>query len=371
MAQYKVLARKYRPKTFEDLIGQEHITISLNNAFKMGQFPQTILLNGRLGSGKTSAARIIAAMLNCKEGPTLEPCGECDACKAIFEGAATDVREIDGASNRGIDKTRELKEEARFAPMEMRKKIFIIDEVHMLTTEAFNSLLKLVEEPPSNLYIIMCTTDPEKMPETVISRCQRYNFKKISHNALLNLVKSIAKEEKIDCEEEALSSIVRLAEGSARNAIKSLESARNFSDGKVTVEDINRLFGTTDRSILFDLADKIIEKNATEGIIIINDLVNKGVDLGHILKDFSLHFRNLLIKKTCKTDAVFDLTEEQIKRLGVQASKLGATSIVEIFKLIERTINVQVYNISVQHMLESLFIEAIIILYKKDKEDKT
>jgi len=368
MAQYKVLARKYRPKTFTDLIGQEHITISLTNAFKMKQFPQTILLNGRLGSGKTSAARIIAAMFNCKEGPTLEPCGECDACNIIFNGSAQDVREIDGASNRGIDKTRELKEESQYAPMEMRKKIFIIDEVHMLTPEAFNSLLKLIEEPPTNVYIIMCTTDPEKMPETVISRCQRYNFKKISHNALLNLVSTIAKDEKIDCDEEALSSIVRLAEGSARNAIKNLESARNFSSGKITTEEVNRLFGTTDRSIIFDLADKIIEKNATEGIIIINDLANKGVDVGHVLKDFSLHFRNLLIKKTCKTDAVFDLTDEQIKRLEVQASKIGTTPIIEIFRLIERVINVQVYNISVQHMLETLFIEAVVIMYKSEKK---
>ena len=269
---YIVLARKWRPQNFDEVVGQPHITTTLKNAISLGRVAHAYLFTGPRGIGKTSTARILAKALNCTQGPTIHPCDRCDSCKEIMVSNSLDVLEIDGASNRGIDEIRNLRENVRFAPAKGRFKVYIIDEVHMLTQEAFNALLKTLEEPPHHVKFIFATTRPHKIPPTILSRCQRFDFKRIPVNDLLAKLKNIAEVEKLKVSKEALFYIARVSEGSMRDAESILDQLASFCDSTIEVNDVVSVLGKVDQDVLFELAQALIDKDAGKGLGLINEL---------------------------------------------------------------------------------------------------
>ena len=258
---YLVLARKYRPQTFADLIGQEHVSRTLNNAIAAGRVHHAFLFTGARGVGKTSAARILAKALNCEQGPIAEPCNVCSICVEITEGQSVDVFEIDGASNTGVDDVRDLRDNIRYLPSRSRNKIFIIDEVHMLSINAFNALLKTLEEPPEHARFIFATTEPHKIPVTILSRCQRLDFRKISLGKVAGKLRSIADAEKIEVSDRALSLIARNGEGSMRDSLSTLDQVIAFCGESVSDDDVQSLLGMVDRRLLFDVVASILQRD--------------------------------------------------------------------------------------------------------------
>ncbi len=279
---------KYRPKRFEEVTGQEHVTRTLQNALKTGRIAHAYLFAGPRGVGKTTTARLLAKGLNCEHGPTPEPCNKCVMCREIDEGRSLDVVEIDGASNRGIDEIRNLREQVKFLPTRGRYRVFIIDEVHMLTTEAFNALLKTLEEPPPHVVFVLATTEPRKLPETVISRTQRFDFRPLSEVEITARLRYIAGQEKIDIEEGALQAIARHAEGSLRDAVALLEQLSVFSEGKVKAHDVFTMLGIVEDEFFLQLFDAIYRRDAVETMRLIDGLFTRG----HSAKDFVKGFQN-------------------------------------------------------------------------------
>src|SRR5512136_1075662 len=249
---YLVLARKWRPQLFEEVVGQRHITQTLQNAISQKRVAHAFLFTGARGVGKTSSARILAKALNCEKGPGTNPCNQCATCQEVTHGTSMDVIEIDGASNRGIDEIRELKENVRYTPAKSRYKIYIIDEVHMLTTEAFNALLKTLEEPPPHVIFVFATTEPHKIPLTILSRCQRYDFKRIPLASILEQLRTIATQEGMEISDQSLHLIAREAEGSMRDAQSLLDQVLSYAGQKVSDKEVIEVLGVIDRKILHD-----------------------------------------------------------------------------------------------------------------------
>ncbi len=279
---YLVLARKYRPQTFADLIGQEHVSRTLNNAIDAGRVHHAFLFTGARGVGKTSAARILAKALNCEQGPTAEPCNTCPNCTEITEGQSVDVFEIDGASNTGVDDVRNLRDNIRYLPSQSRNKIFIIDEVHMLSINAFNALLKTLEEPPEHAKFIFATTEPHKIPVTILSRCQRLDFRKIGLGKVADKLKAIAEAEKIEISDRALSLIARNGEGSMRDSLSTLDQVIAFCGESVSDEDVQGLLGMVDRRLLFDVADAVLQRDGRKVL----EVLHKVDELGYSWRQF-------------------------------------------------------------------------------------
>ena len=294
---YLVLARKHRPNTFNEVIGQDHITELLTKAITSNRIAHAYLFCGPRGIGKTSCARILAKALNCEKGPTVNPCGKCSSCLEITKGTGFDVLEIDGASNRGIDEIRVLRENVKFAPTYGAFKIYIVDEVHMLTTEAFNALLKTLEEPPPHVKFIFATTDPNKVPATIISRCQRYDFKRVTVKTIIGALTEICKKEKFEVAPEALYAIARAAQGSLRDALSILDQVSALSERKIQSEDVCSMLGLVEQEFLFALVDAIGEKNCSGALKILDDIIDKGKDIKQLGRDLLDHFRNLMIVK--------------------------------------------------------------------------
>lgn len=295
---YLVLARKHRPQTFDEVIGQEHITDLLKKAIQSDRLTHAFLFCGPRGIGKTSCARILAKSLNCEKGPTLIPCGQCPACQEIARGTSFDVLEIDGASNRGIDEIRTLRENVKFAPSYGRFKIYIVDEVHMLTTEAFNALLKTLEEPPAHVKFIFATTAPNKVPATIISRCQRYDFKRMPMKTIVELLSSVSKKEKLKVDQEALYAIGKAAQGSLRDALSILDQLSALSDaGGIGSEDVFSMLGLVETQLLFELTDAIGQKNCVLGLEVLEKIIDKGKDIKQLSRDIIEHFRHLMVIK--------------------------------------------------------------------------
>jgi DNA polymerase-3 subunit gamma/tau len=292
---YIVLARKWRPQTFADLTGQDHVTRTLTNAIHLQRVPHAMLFTGARGVGKTSSARIIAMALNCVSGPTPSPCGSCDACTEIQRGSSVDVIEIDGASNRGIGEIRELRDGVRYAPQRDRNKIYIIDEVHMLTTEAFNALLKTLEEPPPNVHFIFATTEVHKIPVTILSRCQRFDFRRISHADIVARLSYIVEQEKFEISAEVLHLVARQAAGGMRDALSQLDQIIAFAGPSATVEQVAPLLGAAERSRLFAISRALLDKDLQLALETVDEIAAYGGDMGHFAEQLIGHFRDLTV----------------------------------------------------------------------------
>ncbi len=293
---YRVFARKYRPQTFEEVIGQEHITRTLQNAIRESRVAQAYMFVGPRGIGKTSTARILAKALNCEEGPTANPCGKCGSCSEITEGRSLDVMEIDGASNNGVENIRDLRENAAYSPAKGPYKIYLIDEVHMLSTGAFNALLKTLEEPPEHVKFIFATTEAQKVPATITSRCQRFDLRRIPTDAIASHLASIARSEKVVLEEAAAEAIARAAEGGLRDAESMLDQAVAFCGDSITEEGVMSIFGFTSRQSISELVDSILAHDVATALRTIDDQAEAGKDLSRLLGDVTAHVRDLLVK---------------------------------------------------------------------------
>lgn len=298
---YLVLARKWRPQKFEDVVNQKHVVLTLQNALKTNRLANAYLFAGPRGIGKTTIARILAKAINCEKGAKENPCNECDSCRDITEGRSLDVLEIDGASNRGIDEVRNLRESLKYAPNPGKYKIYIIDEVHMLTTEAFNALLKTLEEPPSRVLFMFATTEPHKVPATIISRCQRFDFKRISVNEIIEQLKLVCAQEQIEIDDDSLHLIARKAEGSMRDSQSLLDQAISFCGTKIVADDIIDILGVIDWEIYFNLTNFIGNNDLKGAFQLVEDIFNNGHDLVEFLLGVNEHLRNILITKTVKS----------------------------------------------------------------------
>jgi DNA polymerase-3 subunit gamma/tau len=294
---YLVLARKYRPQTFEQVLGQAHITQTLKNAIQADKVAHALLFAGSRGIGKTSVARILAKAMNCKEGPTPIPCNVCTSCREITDGIAVDVFEIDGASNRGIDEIRELRENVKYMPGHGRYKIYIIDEVHMLTKEAFNALLKTIEEPPAHVLFVFATTEAHKIPITILSRCQRHDFKRIGLEDILKQLEVICQETSLEISEDSLRLLAREADGSMRDALSLLDQVMAYSEGAATNDQVLDILGVVDRKVLFDLSSALLSRDVGKALSLLDGVYNYGHDLKRLTMQIVEHFRHLLIVK--------------------------------------------------------------------------
>ncbi len=356
VVSYLVLARKYRPQNFDEVIGQEHITRSLKNAILNQRIAHSYLFTGSRGIGKTSTARILAKALNCIKGPLPNPCQECVLCREITQGISMDVLEIDGASNRRIDEIRNLRENVKFAPSKARFKIYIIDEVHMLTPEAFNALLKTLEEPPLHIKFIFATTQPEKIPLTILSRCQRFDFRRITDRELVGQLKKISQQEKIDIEQNALFAIARFAQGSMRDGESVLDQLISFCEGKIIAKEVISLLGIVSEECLFNFGQAIIEKDVEKGLTIINALLKEGKDLEQFVKGLTQYFRNLIMAKEDLPNLI-ELSKEEEKRIIEQSSAFSLPELFYAFSLLTHTQQIMRGSLDKRICLEFLFLK--------------
>lgn len=338
MAQrYLPLYRKYRPQTFKDLIGQENIVKALSNAINLNKISHAYLLCGPRGTGKTTTARIIAKSLNCAQGPTLEPCGECPSCKDIANSTPIDVIEIDAASNRKVEDARNILEKIQFVPVNGHFKIYIIDEVHMLTTEAFNTLLKTLEEPPENVIFILATTEPHKVLDTIISRCQRFDFRRITTEDIVSRLQYICKEEKINITEDALFTIARSSQGGMRDSLALLDQISVLdADKEITADDVNEMLGRLSFETLFELSESTLNSDTQNAIQLLDKVYNKGNEPFQIVSNLIQYFRNLLIVKNCTDRKIAaeltQLSEAHILKLREQAENLEAEQLIYLIE---------------------------------------
>jgi len=332
---YLVLARKYRPQSFEELVGQTHITELLRKSIESGRIAHAFLFCGPRGIGKTSCARILAKSLNCQNGPTLKPCGECSACLEIANGNSFDVIEIDGASNRGIDEIRTLRENVKFAPSYGRYKIYIVDEVHMLTNDAFNALLKTLEEPPEHVKFIFATTEVHKVPGTILSRCQRFDFKRIQVETIMANLRSICIKENLKANEEALFAIAKASQGSMRDALSVLDQLSALSGKGIDAADVFSMLGMVEIEFLFDLTDALIARSCVKALDIFNQIIERGKDIKQLSKDLTEHFRHLMIVKVggVSLNGLIDYPSGVKQRLAVQAEKITIAGILKAIEL--------------------------------------
>jgi DNA polymerase III subunit gamma/tau len=331
---YQVLARKWRPQNFEEVVGQEPVTVTLQNALAQGRVAHAFLFSGSRGVGKTSVARILAKALNCEHGPTPHPCNDCQACREITSGASLDVLEIDGASNRGIDEVRDLREKIKYAPAQGHYKVYIIDEVHMLTKEAFNALLKTLEEPPAHAVFILATTEPHKVPVTILSRCQRYDFRRIPAALIQEHLEKLVGQEGWQIDAEGLALIAREAEGSLRDAQGLLDQVVTFGGQAVAAPEIARILGVTERGALLAALKALVERQGPALLTLIDDLYNQGHDLKRFYLDLLGYARHLMLAglhpEARQLALVADSEWEELSRLARQVPAVHLHNLLSV-----------------------------------------
>jgi len=331
---YKALYREWRPQTFEDMIGQEGVKKTIKNQIIMNRVPHAYLFCGTRGTGKTTTAKILAKAINCLNVKDGEPCNKCEICTQINNGSLMDVIEIDAASNTGVDNIRRLIDDVKYPPHSARYKVYIIDEVHMLSLSAFNALLKTLEEPPSYVKFILATTDPQKVPATILSRCQRFDFKRIGTSDIAGRLRAIADENKIDVEDITLETIAKISDGAMRDAISIFDQAISVSEGKIEYRDVANMLGLASRDYIFKLVDCMIEKNIDSAMDMIDEAIMNGKDVMQFIRDITRHFRNLLMVKVSKRpEDVVDVSQDSIKLLKEQAKNIRSEEVMRAINI--------------------------------------
>ena len=335
---HKALYRVYRPKTFEDVVGQEHIVKTLKNQIKNNNIGHAYLFSGTRGTGKTSTAKIFARAVNCLNPINEEPCNECEICVDTLNDNIMDIVEIDAASNNSVDDIRELRESVKYTPSKAKYKVYIIDEVHMLSQGAFNALLKTLEEPPSYVIFILATTEPHKIPATILSRCQRFDFKRVSSKDIADRMSYICEKENIQAEDKALSLIARNSQGALRDALSILDQCMSFGNDKIEYNDVIELLGTVNIDELFQLSQSIIDEDTKKSLQILNEFIIWGKDIRNLINDLIDHFRNLMVCKVSKDlDEIISLPEESIERLKEQSKTININDLIRILNILSET----------------------------------
>ena len=332
---HKALYRVYRPKNFSDVIGQEHIVRTLKNQIENNNVGHAYLFCGTRGTGKTSTAKIFSRAVNCTNLHNDEPCNECENCREILEDKNMDVVEIDAASNNSVDDIRELRENVKYSPAKAKYKVYIIDEVHMLSQGAFNALLKTLEEPPSYVIFILATTEPHKIPATILSRCQRFDFKRVTVKDISSRMRYICEKEGIEADEKALNLIARNSQGALRDALSILDQCISFEGNKISYNDVIELLGSVNIEQLFDLAESIIKEDTRKSLQILNDFIIWGKDVRNLVNDLIDHFRNLMVCKISNDlDEIISLPEETIDLLKQQAETIDTNNLIRILNIL-------------------------------------
>src|SRR5436305_7517746 len=335
---YQVIARKWRPQTFQDLVGQQHVTETLKNAILNNRVAHAYIFSGARGVGKTTAARILAKGMNCIHGPTAEPCGVCDSCKEIAAGTSLDVIEIDAASNRGIDQIRELREMVRYVPAASRTKVVILDEAHMLTGEASNALLKTLEEPPDRVVFVMATTEPENLEDTIRSRSQHFHFRALTFAEITKRLEEVAQEEELKLEAGAMAVIARMAEGSLRDALSLLEQARAYCGDTIPDDQVRALLGVVPEDALEELVGAIAAGSADRALGLVHTFQKEGRNLQHFCREAIRHMRNLLIARVCGADSeLIAATPDQRPALAKAAAQFSEEDLTRFFNILLQT----------------------------------
>lgn len=332
---YQALYRKFRPTEFEDVKGQEHIVTTLKNQIKADRIGHAYLFCGTRGTGKTTVAKIFAKAVNCEHPVDGSPCGECPSCRAIADGSSMNVIEIDAASNNGVDNIRQIREEVSYRPTEGKYKVYIIDEVHMLSTGAFNALLKTLEEPPSYVIFILATTEAHKIPITILSRCQRYDFHRISIDTIAARLSDLMLQEKVDVEEKAIRYVANAGDGSMRDALSLLDQCIAFHLGEtLTYENVLEVLGAVDTEVFSRLLRQIIDKNVAAAISILDELVDEGRELGQLVSDFTWYLRNLLlIQSSDDMEEVLDMSQDSIDALKEEAKLISPEVLLRYIRI--------------------------------------
>ncbi len=355
---YLALARKYRPKTFDELIGQPHITKTLQNAIKMNKLYPALIFSGMKGVGKTSTARILAKAMNCEKGPAIEPCNNCSICKEINEDKSPDYIEIDGASNNGIEEVRSLREKIKYNPFKNRFRVIVIDEVHMLSNSAWNALLKTIEEPPEHTYFIMATTDFHKIPATIVSRCQHFEFKRIPVDVIISVLENIVKKEKIEISKYALSVIAKASEGSLRDSKKILDQSIAISDGVIEDKDVIEILGIIEEEIFIELTSAFLSRDRKRIIILIDELTERGIDIRFFYSEYIKFLRNLMVLKSeIEIEKLHNLNPENISKIKKIIKDIKEIELLRYFNTV-KDLEITIKNTeNPKIILEYLFIK--------------